>query len=111
MCWKLSLVTWSVLAAFLLALLVDTVVFKHVPWLRFLENGDDETWLMSLRFHKFSRYDRRCDSCESFPACDCSPASATQANCWSKTSAPSLRPITGHFRTSNTCCGPSFSDW
>jgi hypothetical protein len=30
--WKLSLDTWAVLAAFLLALLVRMGVFKHVPW-------------------------------------------------------------------------------
>jgi hypothetical protein len=30
--WKLSLDTWAVLVAFLLALLVRTGVFKHVPW-------------------------------------------------------------------------------
>ena len=29
---KLSLDTWAVLVAFLLALLVRTGVFKHVPW-------------------------------------------------------------------------------
>ena len=30
--WKLSLDTWAVLTAFLLALLVRTGVFKHIPW-------------------------------------------------------------------------------
>ena len=30
--WKPSLDTWAVLVAFLLALLVRTGVFKHVPW-------------------------------------------------------------------------------
>jgi len=30
--WKLSLDTWAVLVAFLLALLVRIGVFKHVPW-------------------------------------------------------------------------------
>ena len=30
--WKLSLDTWAVLVAFLLALLVRTGVFKHIPW-------------------------------------------------------------------------------
>jgi hypothetical protein len=30
--WKLSLDTWAVLVALLLALLVRTGVFKHVPW-------------------------------------------------------------------------------
>jgi len=30
--WKLSPDTWAVLAAFLLALLVRTGVFKHIPW-------------------------------------------------------------------------------
>jgi hypothetical protein len=30
--WKLSLDTWAVLVAFLLALMVRTGVFKHVPW-------------------------------------------------------------------------------
>jgi hypothetical protein len=30
--WKLSLDTWAVLLAFLLALLVRIGVFKHVPW-------------------------------------------------------------------------------
>jgi len=30
--WKLSLDSWAVLVAFLLALLVRTGVFKHVPW-------------------------------------------------------------------------------
>jgi len=30
--WKLSLDTWAVLVAFLLALLVRTGVLKHVPW-------------------------------------------------------------------------------
>jgi len=30
--WKLSLDTWAVLAAFLLALLVRVGVFKHIPW-------------------------------------------------------------------------------
>jgi hypothetical protein len=30
--WKLSVDTWAVLVAFLLALLVRTGVFKHVPW-------------------------------------------------------------------------------
>jgi hypothetical protein len=30
--WKLSLDTWAVLVAFLLALLVRVGVFKHVPW-------------------------------------------------------------------------------
>jgi len=30
--WKLPLDTWAVLVAFLLALLVRTGVFKHVPW-------------------------------------------------------------------------------
>ena len=29
---KLSLDTWAVLVAFLLALLVRTGVFKHIPW-------------------------------------------------------------------------------
>jgi len=30
--WKLSLDTWAVLVAFLLALLVRVGVFTHVPW-------------------------------------------------------------------------------
>jgi hypothetical protein len=30
--WKLSLDTWAVLVAFLLALLVRTGVFKRIPW-------------------------------------------------------------------------------
>ncbi|HKV60881.1 MAG TPA: hypothetical protein VJO16_03145 [Candidatus Acidoferrum sp.] len=30
--WKLSLDTWAVVVALLLALLVRTGVFKHVPW-------------------------------------------------------------------------------
>jgi hypothetical protein len=30
--WKLSLDAWAVLVAFLLALLVRTGVFKHIPW-------------------------------------------------------------------------------
>ena len=30
--WKVSLDTWAVLVAFLLALLVRTGVFKHIPW-------------------------------------------------------------------------------
>jgi hypothetical protein len=30
--WKLSPDTWAVLVAFLLALLVRTGVFKHIPW-------------------------------------------------------------------------------
>jgi hypothetical protein len=30
--WKLSLDTWAVLVAFLLALLVRVGVFKHIPW-------------------------------------------------------------------------------
>ena len=30
--WKLSLDTWAVLVAFLLALLVRTGVLKHIPW-------------------------------------------------------------------------------
>jgi hypothetical protein len=30
--WKPSLDTWAVLLAFLLALLVRTGVFKHIPW-------------------------------------------------------------------------------
>ena len=30
--WKPSLDTWAVLVAFLLALLVRTGVFKHIPW-------------------------------------------------------------------------------
>ena len=30
--WNLSLDTWAVLVAFLLALLVRTGVFKHIPW-------------------------------------------------------------------------------
>ncbi len=30
--WKLSLDTWAVLVAFLLALLVRTGVFKHISW-------------------------------------------------------------------------------
>ncbi len=30
--WKLSLDTWAVLAAFLLALLVRVGAFKHIPW-------------------------------------------------------------------------------
>ncbi len=30
--WKLSLDTWAVLVALLLALLVRTGVFKHIPW-------------------------------------------------------------------------------
>jgi len=30
--WRLSLDTWAVLVAFLLALLVRTGVFKHIPW-------------------------------------------------------------------------------
>ena len=30
--WKLSLDTWAVLVAFLLALLVRAGVFKHIPW-------------------------------------------------------------------------------
>jgi hypothetical protein len=30
--WELSLDTWAVLVAFLLALLVRVGVFKHIPW-------------------------------------------------------------------------------
>jgi hypothetical protein len=30
--WKLSLDSWAVLVALLLALLVRTGVFKHIPW-------------------------------------------------------------------------------
>ena len=30
--WKLSVDTWAVLVAFLLALLVRTGVFKHISW-------------------------------------------------------------------------------
>jgi hypothetical protein len=30
--WELSLDAWAVLVAFLLALLVRTGVFKHIPW-------------------------------------------------------------------------------
>ncbi len=30
--WKLSLDTWAVLVAFILALLVRAGVFKHIPW-------------------------------------------------------------------------------
>jgi hypothetical protein len=30
--WKVSLDTWAVLVAFLLALLVRAGVFKHIPW-------------------------------------------------------------------------------
>jgi hypothetical protein len=30
--WKLSLDTWAVLAAFLVALLIRAVVLKHLPW-------------------------------------------------------------------------------
>ena len=30
--WKLSLDTWAVVVAFLLALLVRVGVFKHIPW-------------------------------------------------------------------------------
>jgi hypothetical protein len=30
--WKLSLDTWAVVVALLLALLVRTGVFKHIPW-------------------------------------------------------------------------------
>jgi hypothetical protein len=30
--WKLSLDTWAVLLALLLALLVRTGVFKYIPW-------------------------------------------------------------------------------
>ena len=30
--WKLSLDTWAVMVAFLLALLVRTGVLKHIPW-------------------------------------------------------------------------------
>jgi hypothetical protein len=30
--WKLSLDTWAVLAAFLLALLIRAGVLKHIPW-------------------------------------------------------------------------------
>ena len=30
--WKPSLDTWAVLLAFLLALLVRTGIFKHIPW-------------------------------------------------------------------------------
>jgi len=30
--WKLSLDTWAVVVALLLALLVRVGVFKHVPW-------------------------------------------------------------------------------
>ena len=30
--WKLSLDTWAVLVALLLALLVRIGVFKHIPW-------------------------------------------------------------------------------
>ena len=30
--WKLSLDTWAVLLALLLALLVRVGVFKHIPW-------------------------------------------------------------------------------
>jgi hypothetical protein len=30
--WKLSLDAWAVLVAFLLALLVRTGAFKHIPW-------------------------------------------------------------------------------
>jgi len=30
--WKLSLDTWAVLAAFLIALLIRVGVFKHISW-------------------------------------------------------------------------------
>jgi hypothetical protein len=30
--WRLSLDTWAVLVAFLLALLVRTGALKHIPW-------------------------------------------------------------------------------
>jgi hypothetical protein len=30
--WELSLDSWAVLAAFLLALLVRVGIFKHIPW-------------------------------------------------------------------------------
>jgi hypothetical protein len=30
--WKLSLDTWAVLVALLLALLVRTGILKHIPW-------------------------------------------------------------------------------
>jgi hypothetical protein len=30
--WRLSLDTWAVVVALLLALLVRTGVFKHIPW-------------------------------------------------------------------------------
>jgi hypothetical protein len=30
--WKVSLDTWAVLLALLLAVLVRTGVFKHIPW-------------------------------------------------------------------------------
>jgi hypothetical protein len=30
--WRLSLDTWAVVVAFLLALLVRMGVFKHIPW-------------------------------------------------------------------------------
>ena len=30
--WKLSLDTWAVLVAFLVALLIRAVVLKHLPW-------------------------------------------------------------------------------
>jgi hypothetical protein len=30
--WKLSLDTWAVLAAFLVALLIRAGAFKHIPW-------------------------------------------------------------------------------
>jgi hypothetical protein len=30
--WKLSVDTWAVVVALLLALLVRTGVFKHIPW-------------------------------------------------------------------------------
>ena len=30
--WKLSLDTWALLVDFLIALLIRTGVFKHIPW-------------------------------------------------------------------------------
>jgi len=65
--WKLSLDTWAVLVAFLLALLVRIGVFKHVPGEESWKKGDNETWLMQSRFLKFSRCSRRCDFCAVIP--------------------------------------------
>jgi len=82
--WKLSLDTWAVLVAFLLALLVRVGSSNISPGEDFQKNGDNETWLMQSRFRRFSRSNRRCDFCGIIPGICCSPRSATRANCGAK---------------------------